>query len=654
MKRGFLLPKAEQSAAAAASTAEESVIPQRKRKARPPPRVSADIKRQYPHLEHACGRPLLLLQASLGPSLFLTPSPAKARCLVIDCAHRNTRRMWEAVSLEVAYQWGMAARTLEKLVVRYPKPAVSRRKRSKAPVWSMGVWMAILEGHAHGRQRAVAVKNKTDKKGKGEMEAIGSGSSSQAASVAASDGSLRVLEFEAVDTEGPQEWERGDGGVAAPSSTPLLPKTDGGLPPRILPVHLPALTEVRNMPVDVAAWRMYRSWHSPGIRVLTFTTHPRSSCLKEYIGAEWVRGCTGLEALVCDDRVNGDGGLILAMLAELPADGKSLEGLRELGNIHLYGVEGDEIQQLQHALTLRGCKKKLAKLRIDTGTILRMESDVDSLTMLDHLVTAVVDPEALLTGGVEWAELREDDLDAELSVELLSWARAKSPFLKRHVEELARIVPRVTYHGLPEPHHPAATAMTPSTFPRADCFHLAAESLTRYTMQRVVSVAKAIGKTYIRVSGEEGEDAAPVGLAVEFLKALQTARLNEGSEAPLDVLHFVSLGGEDVGSLWETHAAEVSPIRCLELWITDTIPPGASDNERRAFIETVSKDLLAMLKASTRLGGHRETDVRFFSLHGDVREYFARHHLSDDFDETPYTFTFDGTSLSLRRRRRGV
>ncbi|CEM21834.1 unnamed protein product [Vitrella brassicaformis CCMP3155] len=444
MKRGFLLTKAQQRAASTQS-AEESVSPEPKRKAKPPPRVSAAVKRHYPHLEHACGRPLLLLQASLGPSLFLTPTPAKARCLVIDCAHRNTRRMWEAVSLEAAYQWGMAARTLEKIVIRYPKPAVSRRERSNAPMWCMGMWVAILEGHAHGRQRAVAVKNKADKKGKGEMEATGSSSSSssssQAASVAACDGSLRVLEFEAVDMGGPQEWENEDDynvPCSAPSSQPLPPKTDGGVPPRILPVHLPALTEVRNMPVEVAAVRMDRSWHTPGIRVFTVGSH------------------------------------------------------------RIYP-----------------------------------------------------------------------------SVELLSWARTKSPFLERHVEELARIVPRVTYQGRPEPHQPAATAMTRSTFPRADCFHLAAYSLTRYTMRRAVSVATAIGKTYIRVSGEEGEDAAPRELAVEFLKALQAARLNEGSETALDVHYALSLGGEDVGSLWETHAVELSPIRCLELWITDTFPPGA-------------------------------------------------------------------------------
>ncbi|CEL99609.1 unnamed protein product [Vitrella brassicaformis CCMP3155] len=368
MKRGFLSPKAEQRAAAAASTAEESVSPQRKRKARPPPRVSAAIKRQFPHLEHACGRPLLLLQASLGPSLFLTPTPAKARCLVIDFAHRNTRRMWEAVSLEVAYQWGMAAVTLEKLVVRYPKPAVSRRERSNAPMWCMGVWVAILEGHAHGRQQAIAVKNKADKRPgdtndlieistgvpvpaelmqpmhtsgvplASALPALGhntsqpSGVCSRTASAAASNGSLRVLEFEAVDIGGPQEWERGDGDVApssqplppktdgavpprilpvhlpalteeeeeeeeeednnnnndddsvngddngdanaVTSSQPLPPKTDGGVPPRILPVYLPALTEVRNMPVEVANVRMDRSWHTPQIKVLTFTKLP--------------------------------------------------------------------------------------------------------------------------------------------------------------------------------------------------------------------------------------------------------------------------------------------------------------------------------------------------------------------------------------------
>ncbi|CEL99610.1 unnamed protein product [Vitrella brassicaformis CCMP3155] len=355
--------------------------------------------------------------------------------------------------------------------------------------------------------------------------------------------------------------------------------------------------------------------------------------------------------------------VIRAMLAELPADGKSLEGLRELGNIYLYGAEVGEIQQLEHALTSRGCMNRLTKLCIDTGVILRMDvqGDVDNLIMLDHLVTAVVDPEALLTGGVEWVDLGEDDRDAwdreaELSVELLSWARAKSPFLRYHIEQFARIVPRVIYHGLPEPNELAATAITPSTFPRADCFHLCAESLTPDTMQRAVSVATAIGKNYIRVSGKVDVDAAPREAAVEFLKALQAARLNEGGETALDVLYYLSLGDEEVGSLWETHAAEVSPIRCLELWITDMIPQGASDNERRAFIETVSKNLLAMLKASTRLGGHRETHVRFFLppwfvRHGDVSDYFARHHLSDDFDETPYTF--DGTSLSLRRRSAG-
>ncbi|CEM19400.1 unnamed protein product [Vitrella brassicaformis CCMP3155] len=274
--------------------------------------------------------------------------------LVIDYSITRQRRFWSSMAPQTAYELGQQMINLTCLVHRIPRTPDGAEGTEDgylghgAFAWCLGVVIALVEGHAAGRQAA------RDKEGP---------------ATGMPEGSLKSLSFEPVvcPNTGRDEINQ-------------LNNTNAN-PPAAAPsqaINLPALTEASGVHIAHSVIDG-RGWAMPAIKCVSAPLSDEIAPIRPFVATA--------RSLVNLDGVLPAPSQVAELLAAIPVGQRWRQGplakLRTIGSIKLYEVEAgdltDGLRDLQTCLVGRGCSKSLDLLCVEVH-----RNDCHSLILNDY------------------------------------------------------------------------------------------------------------------------------------------------------------------------------------------------------------------------------------------------------------------------------
>mmetsp|Transcript_29153 Transcript_29153/g.84292 ORF Transcript_29153/g.84292 Transcript_29153/m.84292 type:complete len:700 (+) Transcript_29153:236-2335(+) len=504
------------------------------------------------------------IRHALGPALF-RQSATNHTHISINCEDDHSRRMWEAMPIPVAHQWGGRASRIRQVKLRHP---------DYAPNWCLGTWVSVVEGHAAGRAALAADKEKRRQQGGGAAAAVDGGDESSD-----DEGTLEVLTFERVSL---------DRSIDIPNPPP-----SSDLPPApSAPVRLPALTTVKDIPNECAAARVGRNWQTPNVKAFShdYGLFPSGNCVKAWLAD----CCERLEVLIS----GYDGtAMVASAVSELPA-GRSFSSLHIL---HLDLGRAEDTDRLREALVARRVRRQLRSLRLNILSVRDDAHEVEGLRSAVALRDAIANPAALSEPVIDFGGGRID-------IEVLS--RTTEPHVQEVLAHLVKTATTVTYDGHDEP-HPAP--ISDDTFPAAHTLFLHGGVLaTEDKKQRAIEVASHMPNLTTIVAAR---NVVPLSKVWCFLEGLQSEWVSRG-EGERSVGTVSSRLAADLtqgsGTLWDGASpflwSRLDKMPRVETVHMD-IRPGDLDED--ADVDELYTNLMEVVTSSTELKGHKTTKVTF-------------------------------------------